>query len=57
MIEKYSQLDIYEIENGFILKYIPKDNPNNTNVNSFISIYYRDVDSLTKKIKELLQNE
>lgn len=53
MVEKYREIIIYEVENGWILKFIPAENPKKPNVPSCTSTYHKDVDSLTEKIKEL----
>lgn len=53
MVEKYREIIIYEVENGWILKFIPAENLKELDRPSFTSTYHKDVDSLNKKIKEL----
>lgn len=54
MIDKYREITIYEVENGWIFKTLPSENPNNVNQVAYISTYCKDIDSLIEKLKEVV---
>jgi len=53
MIDKYIEITIFEVENGWILKTSPPEKPNEVNQVAYLSTYCEDVDSLVKKVKEV----
>ena len=53
MIDKYKELIIYEIENGWILKVVEPTDPTEANQISCISTHHKDVNSLIEKIQEV----
>lgn len=54
MYDKYKEITIFEIENGYILKTTNATNPKNINDPQYESIYYPDKEKLTKGIMERL---
>lgn len=52
-MNKYKELIIYQIENGWIIKYVPPDNPAIANNLDCISTYCKNIVDLIKKIQEL----
>jgi len=52
---KYRQVEIFEIENGFIFKEIEPDNPKIVNQKIFLTTYCKDVDSIIDKIKSVFK--
>lgn len=54
-MNKYREFVIYEIENGYILRVIPDDNPGIVNQSDCTSTYYKDTEALLKALKEILK--
>lgn len=57
MIDKYGEIDIYELENGYVLKRIDPTIPHSTSQPAYTSEYCKDVDSLVEQIKEILNKK
>ena len=54
MIDKYKEITIFEVENGWILKVLNPENPCLINQVSYISTFYSDNKSLIEGIKEII---
>lgn len=52
---KYREFVIYEIENGWILRTVPKDDPTKIDQPDFISKYCKDEKDLLKTLEEVLK--
>lgn len=50
-INKYKDFIIYEIENGWILKTVPRDDPSEPNQIEFISTYCKTTEDLFKLLE------
>lgn len=55
MIDKYRKIVIYEVENGWIVKFVPPEKPNTLEQTSFTSVYCPDKKSLIVKLKKVIE--
>jgi len=52
MIDKYKEIVLFEVENGWILKLTGPENPGKVTQIAYTSTFYPDIDSLIEGIKE-----
>lgn len=57
MIDKYLAMEIFEIENGWVIKVQYPDQVNVPNPTAYITYYCNNVDSLVDKIKEICKEK
>lgn len=57
MLDKYKEITIFECENGWIVKEVQPDTPNEFNQVAYTSTFCKDADSLIELIKEIVRNK
>jgi len=57
MIDKYREIVLYEINNGWILKIVKPDNPNEINQISYESFYCKNYNEINKILKEEIKEK
>lgn len=57
MIDKYKYFEVFELENGWLLKYTYPTNPLEASQISHIVYYCKDVKDLLENIKGLVKHE
>jgi len=51
MIDIYREIDLFEVENGWIIKIVEPIDPHRVDQPSYKSIYCKDMDSVIEKLK------